>query len=154
MSGRIKIVALAIVMIPLIYLIIPFVNASGCKYKSYVETKDVLSYGVCYRGMLRTITFFKDSGLTVSRTMLTSYRSPFLTTITLDKEVVIPPKEMRESDSLKVFGSEYLTPTVVRYHIERAKSDYIYIMRPTKINSNPVNNIYKVSLDGKMSYWD
>lgn len=154
MNGRIKLAALVIVTIPLMYITIPFINATGCKYKSYVETRDVISYGVCYRGFLRTITFFKDSGLTVSRTMLTSYRSPFLTTITLDKEVVIPPKEISKGDSLKIFGSEYLTPTVVRYHIEKADSKYIYILRPTEINSNPVNNIYKVSLDGHMSYWD
>ncbi|QSR71979.1 hypothetical protein [Aeromonas jandaei] len=154
MNGKIKFVALAIVMVPLVYITLPFINATGCRYKSYIETKDVISYGICYRGFLRTITFFKDSGLTVSRTMLTSYRSPFLTTITLDKEVVIPPKEISNSDSLKIFSSEYLTPTVVRYHIERADGQYIYIMRPTQVNTPPVNNIYKVALEGEMSHWE
>ncbi|WP_429058627.1 hypothetical protein [Aeromonas jandaei] len=154
MNGKIKLATIAIVLIPLAYITIPFINATGCKYKSSIETKDVLSYGVCYRGFLRTITFYKDSGLTVSRTMLTSYRSPFLTTITLDKEVITPPKEISNSDSLKVFGSEYLTPTVIRYHVERSENKYIFIMRPTKINTPPVNNIYKIELDGNMSYWE
>ncbi|MGL6627781.1 hypothetical protein [Aeromonas jandaei] len=152
MKGRIKITALAIIIIPLVYIITPFINSTGCKYKSYIETKDVLAYGVCYRGFLRTITFFKESGLTVSKTMLTSYRRPFLTTITLNKEVITPPQKISQSESLKLFGSEYLTPTVVRYHIERADSKYIYIMRPTEFD--PVNSIYKVTLEGDMSHWD
>ncbi|WP_421178285.1 hypothetical protein [Aeromonas jandaei] len=154
MKEKIKFSALLFLLIPFIYIIAPFINASGCKYKSYIETKDVISYGICYRGFLRTITFFKDSGLAVSKTMLTSYKSPFLTTITLDKEVVIPPKEISKGDTLKIFGSEYLTPTVIRYHVEKSGGKYIFILRPTEITTPSVNNIYRVELEGSMSYWE
>lgn len=154
MNGKIKIIGAAIVIIPFIYILVPFINASGCKYTSYFETEEVLSYGVCYRGFLKTMTLFKDSGLTVSRTMMTAYRKPFLTTISVDKEVVVPPNGVTQEVSLRALGVEYLSPTVVRYHIERSGDKFLYIVRPTEITSNVANHVYKVSLDGNISYWE
>lgn len=156
MKRKNKILLFLLYLIPVLYIIFPVFNSTGCEYTSQIETDDVVTYGVCHRGILRTLTHFKKTGLTISETMVTAYRKPFLRTISINKEVLSPPLVSATLSSLSILSAEYLNPVVKTYHVERLRGYYIYMLESDRLNvdDNHSAYIYKVAVNGNMSYWD
>ncbi|MGY3863530.1 hypothetical protein ACW5WN_18320 [Aeromonas lacus] len=154
MRKSIKFSLAAVVCFPLPYILLPFFNSYGCDYRSQLETPNIIITGVCKNGVLRTLTHFKDSGLTIGNTMLIAYREPYLMTVSISKNIVTPPTTSSSQETLNILRTEYLTPVVRRFHIKKIGGDYVFLLRPTTADKPNTNLIYKMKLDGTFSYWD
>ncbi|WP_421220165.1 hypothetical protein [Aeromonas jandaei] len=143
-----------VLLFPLLFLLVPFVNSYGCDYRSQLDTPNITIAGVCKNGVLRTLTHFKDSGLTISNTMLVAYREPYLMTVSISKNIVTPPITSSTQDALNILSAEYLTPVVRRFHIKKIGNDYVFLLRPATVDKPNANLMYKMKLDGVFSYWD
>lgn len=154
MRKIIKLSLTAVLCFPFLFIILPFVNSCGCDYRSQLDTPNIIVTGVCKNGVLRTLTHFKDSGLTIGNTMLIAYREPYLMTVSISKNIVTPPTTSSSQEALNILRAEYLTPVVRRFHIKRVGGDYVFLLRPTTADKPNANLIYKMKLDGVFSYWD
>lgn len=154
MRKKIKIIFFIMLTIPLLYVLQPIANGFGCDYKSEVETENLLITGVCHRGVLRTITHFKDSGLTIGNTMIVAYREPYLITVSVNKSVISPPLLSNSVNSLHMLRDEYLTPVIKRFHVKRSGNNYIFLLRPSSASFFKQDIIYKVNVDGMFAYWE
>lgn len=154
MRRRIKVMLIVTFTIPLLYVILPIVNSFGCNFKSEIETENLLVFGVCKNGLFRTLTHFKDSGLTISNTALIAYRDPYLTSISLNRGIITPPVSANTPEAINILREEYLTTVAKRFHIKKDGESYFFLQRPSYGSNTNDNIIFKMVVHGDFSYWE
>lgn len=150
----IKLSVFIMVLIPAIYIALPFINASGCNYNMQIETNSLFTRVLCNSGRIKTITNVKNHDVVVSQEFISAYRAPYLITFLTDVDIIHHKEGNIESSMKKGWFSPCVMSKVNVYYVGHNDKGAFLIRKPLwDLCKKEGAIIYNTSIDGRFSYW-